>query len=271
MKYLYKYLIIFLCLISAWRVSSQGSISGKVIDYANGLSIKSASIVVTDENKKQYGVTITDSAGAFSIEKLPFGYYRIRTTFVGFNNHVRDSILVSALKPAVTIRPIKLKPDTTTFKDVVVNAAKEDFVNEIDKKVYRMGSNLASDGGSVLDAMRNLPSVNVSINGKISLRGSRNVTVLIDGKQSAITGSSRQAILDNLQASSVESIEVITNPGSEYDADGSSGIINIITKKGGNLGVNGSIALTGGTWNKAGANGYLAYNTSKISFFANYS
>jgi hypothetical protein len=148
-KHLNKYLYNSALLYLLCRSSAQGSITGKVIEYATGQIIRSASVVVTDERKKQFGVAITDSTGAFVIDKLPYGYYRVRTTFVGFNNHVRDSVLVSDAKPVVTIRPIRLKPDTTTLKDVVINATKEDFVNEIDKKVYRIGSNLVSDGSGI--------------------------------------------------------------------------------------------------------------------------
>jgi outer membrane receptor protein involved in Fe transport len=148
---------------------------------------------------------------------------------------------------------------------------KADFTNQLDKKTYSVGKNITNIGGSATDILQNIPSVNVDIDGKISLRGSENVTVLIDGKPSTLTGANRQAILQQLPANAISEIEIITNPSAKYDADGMAGIINIKTKKDKLKGINANTQATVGTNDKYSFNLGLNNRTSKYNLFGNYS
>ncbi len=129
--------------------------------------------------------------------------------------------------------------------EVTVTATQETVSSRLDKKTFNLSENLSKSGGSVLEAMRNLPGVTTQ-DGKVQLRGNDKVTVLIDGKQTALTGFGSQTGLDNIPASAIEKIEIINNPSSKYDANGNAGIINIIYKKEKKEGLNGKIGLTGG-------------------------
>lgn len=250
-------------------VKGQGSISGKVLSFEDNTAISGASVAAYGEGKKLKSSAITDSAGVFTISNLPLGYYKITVRYIGMKSHSRDSVMLTSTKPDVTIKPVKLKPDTSMLGNVEIVANRDEQSLGADKKVYRVEDNAIAEGGTALDILRNLPSVNVAINGRVSLRGSRGVSVLIDGRRSGLAGSGR-AVLDNLPANAIDHIEIITNPGAEYDAEGSSGIINIVLKKTGTTGVSGSIALTGASWEKYGATGFLSYFSRRVNFFSSY-
>lgn len=162
---------------------------------------------------------------------------------------------------------------------------KEELQVQIDKKVFNVDKQLTSQGGTALDALENVPSVTVDMDGNVSLRGSANVTILIDGRPSSLTGGGRNAVLESIPASSIESIEIITNPSAKYDPDGMSGIINIVTKKNKLKGFNGSVDLSvenGIHWDSLdryedliGINynlaGNLAYRNKWFNAYAGYS
>jgi len=246
-----------------------GSIKGNVYDKESQNPLFAATIVLMAGEKTAVSGAVTSEDGGFELQKVQFGKYRIKVTFMGYKSY-KDSVEITPKRPKIDLGEIFLKPESESLKPVEIVETKDDFVNDIDKKVYLVENNILSYGGTAIDALRTIPAVNVEINGKISLRGSRGVTVLIDGKQSGLSGSSRQAVLDNLPAANIERIEVITNPGAKYDADGNAGIINIVLKKNGNLGTTAFISASAGTRDKYNATGYFGYNTTKVNFYLSY-
>src|SRR6185312_11837073 len=131
----------------------------------------------------------------------------------------------------------------------------------VDKKVFNVEKNTTTAGGSASDVLQNVPSVSVDVDGTVSLRGKSDVTILIDGKPATLLGTDAASALQSLPAASIESVEVITNPSAKYDAQGLTGIINIITKKDKKMGINGNVTLGAGTADKY--NGNLGLNMRK--------
>ncbi|MBK7506214.1 MAG: TonB-dependent receptor [Bacteroidetes bacterium] len=146
---------------------------------------------------------------------------------------------------------------------------KAQVINSIDKQVFNVEKNIVSEGGTAADVLQQVPSVTVDIDGNVSLRGSGNITILIDGKPSGLTGD-RSTILSQIPANSIESIEVITNPSAKYDPEGMGGIINVVLKKNKKIGFNGNVGVTLGTRNKYNGTISLNYRNKKINFFSNY-
>jgi outer membrane receptor protein involved in Fe transport len=189
----------------------------------------------------------------------------------GYTTFTKDSVIISAKKRVYQFSMIKMKQTKGILKEVAVKAQRSTIQLGIDKKVFSVDQSLVSQGGSATDLLSNVPSVQVDVDGNLNLRGSSNVRVLINGKPSALTGSSVSDILQSIPASAIENIEVITNPSSKYDAEGQSGIINIVLKKNARLGFNGS--ASGSVGNQKTYNGSLnlAYQTKAINIYGNYS
>ncbi len=165
---------------------------------------------------------------------------------------------------------VTLEKDNKVLKTVNVVSEKADYQNGLDKKVYNVGKNITNTGGTATDVLQNIPSVNVDMDGKISLRGSEQVRIMIDGKLSGVIAANPEAALQQMPASMIEQIEIVTNPGAKYDAEGMGGIINIITKKGENAGWNLNGLLSAGTNDKYGIGFGGNYRTKKINFSGNY-
>lgn len=191
--------------------------------------------------------TITGEQGRFTLTGIKSGSYLLEAIIAGYTKHTQE-ILVGTLSPYLDLGNIILQEDTKQLTDVTVNASmhqRDGVSDKMDKKVFTLANNISQTGGSVLQAMQNLPGVTIQ-DGKLQLRGNDKVTVLIDGKQSAVTGYGGQTGLDNLPASAIERIEIINNPSAAYEANGNAGIINIIYKKSRKEGFNGKIGFTGG-------------------------
>jgi outer membrane receptor protein involved in Fe transport len=248
-----------------------GKIIAKVVDAQNSETIPFATAVVI--NRKTKAVVKgaqTDANGNLSITGLPKGVFTVKVSYVGYQTMVRDSVSVSDIP--VDFGTIKMKISKgTVLNEVKVTGQKSTMQMGIDKKIFSVDQSLVSEGGSASDLLQNVPSVQSDIDGNISLRGSAGVSVLIDGKPSLIAGGNIAQILQSIPASSIESVELITNPSAKYDAEGQSGIINIVLKKNKKLGLNGSVALTAGNRNNYNANTNLSFQNSKINLYGNYS
>jgi hypothetical protein len=212
-------------------------ISREALPYVNVLlTIEKDSVFVTG--------TVTNDEGRFSLVNIKPGNYYLAISFVGFQP-LSQSLYVGTLTQFLDLGDIELTEDSQLLNDITVTG-KQDAINEaLDKKTFAVADNISQSGGSVLQVMRNLPGVTVQ-DGKISLRGNDKVTVLMDGKQTALTGFDNQSGLDNLPASAIEKIEIINNPSAKFDANGNAGIINIIYKKNRQEGFNGKLGLSGG-------------------------
>lgn len=192
--------------------------------------------------------TFTNEEGRFSITGIKPDYYLLETSMAGYDLQ-KQPVFIGSLSEFLEIPPIELtakKESETKIEEVVLSASKKNEIgNQLDKKTYSVADNISQSGGSVLQSMQNLPGITVQ-DGKVQLRGNDKVTVLIDGRQTALTGFGSQTGLDNIPSSSIDKIEIINNPSSKYDANGNAGIINIIMKKNKQNGWNGKIGFTAG-------------------------
>ncbi|MBP6335520.1 MAG: TonB-dependent receptor [Bacteroidia bacterium] len=249
-----------------------GQVSGTIVDGTNGESVPYASVaVISMKDSSIVGGALSDEKGKFSINELPMGRMRLQITFVGYATQTLDPFILSPMQPDYAAGLIRLSSSAEKLKEVVISADKPDLILSLDKKVYNMEKNIVNTGGSVTEAMQNIPSVSVDIDGNVSLRGSENVTILIDGKPSGMLGSDRRAVLSQIPANAVDQIEVITNPSAKYDASGMAGIINIKTKKEKMKGFNGTTSIGVGTNDKYNFALGLNNRTSFMNLFANYS
>ena len=249
-----------------------GKVIGVLRDSASREPMEFASVaLLRSRDSSIAGGTLTDAKGNFRMEELMPGRYFIRITSIGYRQLDSKPFLLTPQDPLKDFGNVWMPPSQRILKEAEVVGEKVEYTNSLDKKVYNVDKTLINAGGSVSEVLQNIPSVNVDIDGKISLRGSEQVTVLIDGKPAGLTGDNRGAILQQLPASSIEEIEVVTNPSSKYDAEGTSGIINIKTKKGKNPGINGNITVGAGTNDKYNASLSLNRRTKKSNSFFNYS
>ncbi|GAB2699537.1 outer membrane beta-barrel family protein [Mucilaginibacter koreensis] len=250
----------------------KGTVSGRLIDGANNQPLDYATVALISKANNQVAKSLqTDAQGNFKLTGVANGRYQVRITFVSYLTYTKDSLIISDARPAIQLGTIRMRQSKGTLKEVVVTGQRSQIQLGTDKKVFSVDQSLVSQGGSATDLLANVPTVQVDVDGNVNLRGSNNVRVLINGKPSALTGSSVSDILQSIPASSIENIEVITNPSSKYDAEGQSGIINIILKKNASLGFNGSVSGTAGTQKTYNGNLNLAYQTSKVNIYGNYS
>ncbi len=207
----------------------------------------------------------TDFDGLFRIERVPFGRYLMRITVVGYPTRF-SSVSVSQEAPEATMGAISMNPRATTLKAVEVVSQRELVQFELDKKVVNISQDIAAENGSVAEALQNAPSVEVDIDGNVSMRGSSNVTVLVDGKRTALANLS----LDQIPANMIDRVEIITNPSSKYDPEGTGGIINLILKKDKTSGMNGVVSLNAGTYDNYNTSLNLNYRHNKLSLNGGY-
>ncbi len=250
-----------------------GVLSGEVFEESSDEPIQFATVTLFSPNDSSV-VTggISDEKGWFKITEIPIGRYTVEVTFIGYEKEIIRGVKLSP-KSAIELDlgRIYLSPSSVLIEDAEVTGNKDLMKLEIDKRVFDVSQSITSTGGSANEVLENIPSVEVDIDGNVSLRGSQNVTVLIDGKPSGLTGGSRQAILDQLPASSIELVEVITNPSAKYDPDGMGGIINIILKKNKLQGYSGNLSLSVATGDNYNGSFGISKRNEKYNIFANYS
>ena len=249
-----------------------GVVYGSVTDNSTKEAIQFATITLISKRDSS-AVTggITDEKGRFRVIEIPLGQYSVEVNFIGYKIQVLSGVKLSPRESVERdLGEIFLEPSSTMIEDAEVLGGKELMRLEIDKRVFDVSQNITSAGGSANEVLENIPSVEVDIDGNVSLRGSQNVTVLIDGKPSGLTGSSRQAVLDQLPASSIEFVEIITNPSAKYDPDGMGGIINIILKKNKLFGYSGNISITAATGDNYNGSFSVSKRNDKLNIFANY-
>ena len=221
------------------------TLSGKIQDKIQNTALAYTNIIIKKAKDSFFVVgTVTNEEGLFSFSELKQGDYILEASFVGYQTH-QQTVLIGELSNFLDVGTIGLS-ENKALTEVVVTAKQDEISSKMDKKSYSVADNITQSGGSVLQVLSNLPSVAVSQEGKVQLRGSDKVTVLIDGKQTALTGFDAQKGLDNIPSSAIERIEIINNPSSKYDANGTAGIINIIFKKNNQDGFNGKIGLSAG-------------------------
>jgi len=207
--------------------------------------------------------TVTGQSGLFSFKGIPYGNYYLEAVFIGYTKK-QIQISLTAEQPSADLGTIVLRPNITNIAEVTVVAQNKRVEYQIDKKVVNVSQDIAASGGSLVNVLENTPSVQVDIDGNVLLRGSGNFQLLIDGKPSVVQGSEG---LQQIPASAVQSLEIITSPSAKYDPDGDAGIINVIMKKQKNTGIGGVVNASVGSRNKYTSDFLLNFRRQKINFY----
>ncbi len=245
-----------------------GIIQGRIMEAQSKIPIEYANVALTDTvTKKLVAGAVTDSTGAFRLAKIPYGIYFLNCSFIGYRKQQSKPILIDRKNTRADLGEIDLAPTMVNMEEVTVSAEKNMMVNRIDRKIFNVQQDIMAQTGTVTEVLQNIPSVSVDMDGNISLRGSGNVTILVNGRPSALAGVTN---LDQMPASLIERIEVITNPSARYRPDGTAGIINIVLKKNRKAGFNGSAGGNIGNNNRYSGNIQLNMNTGKFNFYGSY-
>ncbi len=263
-------LSLFISQYASAQSSLKSVAKGKVVDSVTASPLGYASIrIYSSDNKKLVNGNLATDSGYFAID-LDNGSYYTEIEFMGYETYLSQGFSISKDNPVKDMGIIRLKHKAGTLSEVVVHSEKSSMQLALDKKVFNVGADLTNSGGTASDVLNNIPSVQVDPEGIVKLRGSNNVRILIDGKPSALVSVKGGIGLQQLQASMIERVEIITNPSARYEAEGMAGIINIILKKDRRQGFNGTIELVGGDPLNLGAAFNLNYRHKKVNFFVNY-
>jgi iron complex outermembrane recepter protein len=263
-----------LLLFSVFTVQAQMNtitVVGTILDSTSNKPIEFAAVTISTQGDSTIITgAITDLEGKFKFTVNNSGTYTLKSSFVGYTQHIK-TLNIAAGAPFINAGNILLQVDVNMLEGVNITAEKAYMQGSIDKKIYNVEKDIVASAGSASDALQTIPSVVIDIDGNISLRGNEGVRIFIDGKPSGIVGSNMNAILEQIPASSIESIEVITNPSARYEAEGNSGIINIVLKKNKKVGLNGNITAGIATTPRYDAGGSLNFRNKKVNFYSNYS
>jgi ferric enterobactin receptor len=261
------FLLLFISVSVLAQQKINTKLSGKILDKATQQPLEYATVSVID---KTTGKTITgiiaDANGAFTINSVPFGNYKISIGFIGYDNITIDNVNVTTSNRSLSLGSISLNSSTVSLQGVTITGDKPVIENKIDKIVYNAATDITSQGGQAIDILKKVPQVTVDVDGNVELQGNSNIRFLINGKPSSVFGNSLADALASIPASQIKSIEAITTPGAKYDSQGTGGIINIILQDNKMKGVNGNVNLSAGTRLE---NGSLNFNLRNNNFGVN--
>ena len=249
--------------IGVLQGSIKDSTSMKPIEYA------SVSLVDLEHNELVTG-GLSDKNGLVNITEIPLGKYVAVIEFMGYKKKEIGPLNIFPGEGGgirQNFGEVKMSISSLNMATVDVLGEESTFIQTIDKKIFNVGRDISSSGGNGADVLRKVPSVDVDIDGEVSIAGDANVTILIDGKRSGRTGSGRRGEIENIAASMIEKVEVITNPSAKYDPDGVGGIINIVMKRGALDGFNGNVSAMQGDYKQQNLSGNVNYRTEKLNLF----
>lgn len=254
------------------QATHEGVVSGIVNDKSTHGPLDGANVVLRNRSDStRVAGMAAHRDGAFEFTRVPWGTYVVECGFIGHTGFRTREFKLGPASPSISLGTISLKQSVLVLDEVVIGAERSLFDTAIDRRVYNVDRDVMAKSSTASEILQNIPSVQVDIDGNINLRGSPNVLVLINGQKSALMGKSRTDVLQQMPAGNIEKIEVITNPSARFTAEGTSGIINIVMKKGARTGVNGD--ATGHVGTAGRYNGNLAFsgNPGKFTLFGNYS
>lgn len=260
---LFTILAMFLTVVSIAQ-GREMYISGTVLDQETGQPLEYATLVVQSvANPDKITGGITDANGKFKVATPP-GNYNLRIEYISYQSFVKNNQEISE---SLDLGTIRLTIDATQLEEMVVVGEKTTVEVRLDKKIYNVGKDLTNSGATISDALENIPSVTVDVDGAVALRGNGNVRILINGRPSALAGFGSTDALRQLPADAIESVEVITSPSARYDAEGTAGILNIILKKEKTRGFNGVVNTTVGFPTAASLTANLNLRREKYNLF----
>ena len=240
------------------------TLQGSIVEET-GAPVQFATVALMNpEDQTLIAGTVTDVNGLFSI-KTTASNYVVEVSFIGYQKLVLTDFTPEA--GVINLGEIKLKMDRQQLDKIVIEGERSQMEFRLDKRVFNVGTDLSAAGASALDVLANIPSVNVNIEGQISLRGSAGVQILVNGKPTILASDESNA-LGTITADMIEKVEVITNPSAKYEAEGTSGIINIVIKKEDKKGLNGSISVNTGTPDNHSVGISINRRTEKFNLFS---
>ncbi|NIJ46307.1 outer membrane receptor protein involved in Fe transport [Wenyingzhuangia heitensis] len=240
-----NYIQLFLLLMITTMFSQQKTLVSGTLKTAQQKAIPFVTVTLQRVDVKTVKQGFSNEKGLFVFEDVTPGNYQLIYTSLGFTERT-EKLYVGGINPYINVGNIVLTEDIAQLSAVEIKTQQAVASKSLEKKTFDLDNVISQSGGSVLDVMKGMPGISVDQEGKVLLRGSDKVLVLIDGQQSSLTGFGNQKGLDNIPATNIEKIEIINNPSAKYDASGNAGAINIIYKKEKKEGLNGSIGFTQG-------------------------
>jgi outer membrane receptor protein involved in Fe transport len=266
------FVIVFLIFLLKGYSQVNGKVSGIILEKNSNSPVEFAyATLVRTADSVMVQNTTTDADGNFEFINVTKGNYMICFSFIGFPKTKSQSFEINADQRNIKLGNLFFVDSAIELNEVKVVGQKSTFVNSIDRKIYRVGEDIISNAGSVSDVLQNIPTVQVDVDGSISLRESSNVTILINGKPSGMMSNNPGAFLQQMPANTVEKIEIITNPSAKYKPDGTAGILNIVLKKNKSPGINGNVTANIGNDKRYNGGVILNYNQGRFNLFGNYS
>ena len=263
-------LTILLLTLAISALAQTNIITGQVIDKASKQPVEAATLqVLKITDSSGVAATVTDKRGRFTFENVTPGQYILQCSFIGYQI-TNIQLNITAGQSRISAGVIEISLSSSSMQAVTITSRKSMLNTSIDRKVYNVSQDIMANTGNASDILKNIPSIEVDIEGEVSLRGSADVLILINGRPSPLMGSSRAEALQQLPANSIERIEVITNPSAKYRPDGTSGIINIVLKKNTKSGLNGNVTASAGNRGRYNSGLNLNYKPGKLNLFANY-
>ncbi|MBI4535397.1 MAG: TonB-dependent receptor [Ignavibacteriae bacterium] len=248
-----------------------GTIRGSVVDDSTDRPLEFVNVLL---QAKEDSTTITgkatDQKGTFDFADVPTGEHFITFSSIGYQQKKTRAFIIDPTHRHLNLGVVRLIPTDVSLEEVLVTAEKSLYTASIDRKVYNVDQDLMSKTGSASELLQNVPSVEVDIDGNVSLRGSSNVLIMLNGRTSPLLRKNSATVLQQMPASSIEKIEVITNPSARYKPEGTSGIINIVLKKNTSLGLNGNIAANAGNQDRYNGNVSVNYNPGSFNIHGSY-
>ncbi len=242
-----------------------GVVSGSVYEKDSKKPIEFANVVIYSQRDSSIvSGGITDSKGYFSIDKVMFGKHFVEVNFIGYGKSLIDELMVRPDNYNVDLGKIYLSISAEMLNEVSIEANVNQVDYRLDKKVINVNQDLVAAGGTAVDVLENVPSVETDIDGNVSLRGTESFLVLIDGRPSPLQGSDA---LQQIPSTTIQSIEIITNPSAKYDPDGVGGIINILLVKEKREGYNGQVSAKYGSFDSYGGDALFNIRTEKFNVF----
>jgi outer membrane receptor protein involved in Fe transport len=250
---------------------NEGIVTGSITARSTNQPIENISVVLFDRGDSALvSWTMTDAKGKFAINHIPDGNYYVIFSCIGYTEIKSGAFSINAQHKKQDLGTFSMTESPVLLKGIVVTGEKPTFISSIDRKIYNIEQDMTSKAGSASELLQNIPSVSVDIDGNVSLRGSNNVLILINGRTSPLMNKSRADALQQMPSNSIERIEVITNPSAKYKPDGTSGIINLVLKKNTETGLGSTLSANGGASSRYNGNVSLNYNPGRFNLYGSY-